>query len=833
MILNFRLQIACLLCAGALIASADEFGVDQIKVQAAIDDELHQEARDQADALLRNATNDQQRAEAAVLLGQTLFHLKEFDSLHTLAKKMLNKHSDRTGLEGLAYWDARAWFEEQKFDTALKTLEPFTLPLNQSKWAAQSFRLRSFCYMTQHQWENAEITFTAFRNQFPDHPDAKRNLLDLASLYKQLDRQAEAQPIWEELVTKHPDTSEAREAALSLAESLILSDAAKNSDRITELLTPIAETNSDFTFRARQQRAALAEKLGKPTDAIAELTKALELTPDPDIKIETSIAIARLHMQAQQTDEAIAVLDQCISQAPNEALAARALLEKAKIQLSLKSYAEAEKSFQAYLAVADEPAGKAEAESGKAWSLWFQKRYAEAATTFEKAARLATDTHTKIETRLKAGDCFYIEEKYDQALSAYNAAAVTDPQHPLAPQASFLAGLSLVQLDQIDVALPHFQMLQKLYPDSPYAQQAAVEEGRIYDRQAKWDQALAIYAAVREKTSDSELKARAMLRSAMIHYRLNQFELANALFEEILNLFPESQRAEQAFYMRGFCLLQLDKPTQALAICREFIEKYPKSQWATDVTFWAGEYHYNHADYKKAEESFASIAAGYPDHAMADDALYWAGRSASAQEQFTTALEYYSALIKTYPSSPRLKEARFAQGEVLSELGDFTRAILAFDEVIKNYPGSPLADLAWGRKGDCHFTLGANEPDRYKEARAAYQILLQSAGSSPALRLQAQYKIGRCEEKMKRPTEAVSHYTALIYSYLNHEAEPTPENILWFTRAAFSAGTVKEETEQWREAVNIYQRVIEAKIPAADEAQNRIDAIKKKYFYLF
>ncbi|MFC1468212.1 tetratricopeptide repeat protein, partial [Verrucomicrobiota bacterium] len=357
--------------------------------------------------------------------------------------------------------------------------------------------------------------------------------------------------------------------------------------------------------------------------------------------------------------------------------------------------------------------------------------------------------------------------------------------------------------------------------------------GRIYDRQAQWQKALDTYSEIEKATSENELKALAMNRSAIIYYRLNQYKKAHALFDAVVARYPESKDAEQAYYMRGFCLLHLGDSIQALETCRKFIETYPESKWATDVTFWAGEYHYNHADYKQAEASFASIAERYPEHTMAPHALYWAGRSATAQEQFTKAMEYYSALAKNYPESGRLEEARFAQGEVLSELGDFTRAILAFDEVIKNYPESYLSDLAWGRKGDCHFTLGAEETARYKEALAAYQVLLQSAGASRALRLQAQYKIGRCEEKLGHTTEALSHYTSLMYSYLNGEIEAAPENILWFTRAAFGAGALKEESEEWREAVNIYERVLEAKVPAADEARKRIDSIKQKYFYLF
>lgn len=827
--------IFSLLLAGTLTGSAAGLGGEYLKVQAAIDDELYKVARNQARRLLVNAADDAHRAESAQLLAQALFGLERFEELHQLAADTLKGHQDDAPFAALAYWDARAWFEEGQYEIALRTLNPYSVPLSAGELAASSFRLRSFCYMTQKQWKNAETTFTAFRNQFPDHPDANRNLLDLAALYQKTDRPAEAQALWNELIETQSESPEAIEATLLLAGALITANAAENETRIRELLAPLAndEATGSTAFQAFSLQAALAEKLGRTETAITELKRAREISTDPTIQTRTCISIALLYQQAGKTEASLSLLDECIAQAPDEQTAAEAVLEKAHIQLDQKKYTDAEKSYQAYLAVAQNPDGKAAATSGKAWSLWYQARYAEAAQAFEKAARAARSTNARIEARLKAGDAHFTENKFEEALTAYNAAALADPGHNLAPQASYLAGRCLSRLAREDVALLHFQQLKERYPGNPYADKAAVEIGRIYNYQADWTQALATFTELKETTSNEELKALAMNRSAMIYYRLAQFKEAYAGFDRVLQYYPESKDAEQAFYMRGFCLLHLGDADQALKICRQFIETYPESKWAAEVTFWAGEYHYNHTDYKQAETSFASIPDNFPDHSMAPHALYWAGRSASAQEQFTKALEYYGALAKNYPESGRLAEARFAQGEVLSELGDFTRAILAFDEVIKNYPENYLADLAWGRKGDCHFTLGAEEPERYQEALAAYQMLLRRASASAELRLQAQYKIGRSQEKLGRKTEALSNYTALIYSYLNDEFETTPENILWFTRAAFGAGAIEEESEAWREAVNIYARVVEAGVPAADEANKRIETIKQKHFYLF
>ena len=96
---------------------------------------------------------------------------------------------------------------------------------------------------------------------------------------------------------------------------------------------------------------------------------------------------------------------------------------------------------------------------------------------------------------------------------------------------------------------------------------------------------------------------------------------------------------------------------------------------------------------------------------------------------------------------------------------------------------------------------------------------------SKDLAWQAEYKIGRCKEKMGQSAEALEHYVNVVYGYLADATKGNPGNPLWFTRAAFSAAAIQESDEKWREAVNLYKRVIEANVPAASEAEQRIRKI--------
>lgn len=199
------------------------------------------------------------------------------------------------------------------------------------------------------------------------------------------------------------------------------------------------------------------------------------------------------------------------------------------------------------------------------------------------------------------------------------------------------------------------------------------------------------------------------------------------------------------------------------------------------------------------------------------------------QDNFLDAFTLFSRLAGDTPDSELLLQARFAQGEALTELGEFSRAILAYEEIIKTESDSLTADRARGRLADCLFTLGADEPARFTEALEMYQALSQRTGIPYELRLQALCKAARCADKTGNTDTALKHYTEAVYSAGEQTASLSPTAVLWFTRAALEAAELLERQQKPREATHLYDRIIQAEVPAADEAQKRIRRIRKQH----
>jgi TolA-binding protein len=400
--------------------------------------------------------------------------------------------------------------------------------------------------------------------------------------------------------------------------------------------------------------------------------------------------------------------------------------------------------------------------------------------------------------------------------------------------ALYQQGLALARNGNRPEALAVFGQIENEYADSGFAEKAALRAADILWAGRQWEEVLAKYTLIGQTyTNSPDTQALSEHQRGLALYRLGQYPDAQVAFERVVAEYPESEHAQQATYLRGFCLAFQGQVEEGVQTCMAFIEKYPGSEWTPEVVFWLAERHFNLGEYKEAEPLFLRIAADFEGHRLAPRALYWAGRASAAQSSYVKAVELYSEIAKNYPNSDIMPQTRFAQGDALTLLGEFSRAILAFEEIIKNYPESYLVNAAWGRKGDCQFTMGTENPARYAEAMNSYQAILDRPSAPKALKLQAEYKVGRCLEKTNVPDKAFSRYMNVVYTFGSEDIERSPESVLWFTRAAWAAAIMKEQEEAWLDAVRIYERVAEAGVPAQGDAAKRIKEIKADNWLLF
>ncbi len=824
----FRISIVLLLLAPALFAQA----FSTRPIEAALEDGLYELAEEQLWSALSIRQTAEKESDLTLLLIRALIGQQRFDDAVILATESTRLPKQ----DAFAYWRARALFDAENIEAVFQTLEKDKKLLGSGPYAPAALRLKGRSELAAGNLKAAESSFDRFQKKFPTDDDAAQNLLDLATVQLDRDRKRPAAKTMQRLLKQFPDSSLSDSVRLLLARELIADSGKaelKNAAALLEQLGTNEAALPRLRVAAWVELAAAEQRAGRSSEAAAALLKAEELTGETALRVRQKAARANLLVDEEKAQEALTLFDEAIAAAPDEQLAAKILLQKAEALLKTGQFIPAEKAFQAYLHITTDPDGEIQALAGKGWCLWEQERYEESAAAFQSSAAKCSEPDHCTTARMKAGDAFLAVRQPEAAYENYSHIFKKYATHPLAARAFYQGGVALLTAGKPEEARLHFQTLETSFPDSEFAPRAALQLAELFKNEENRKSALQEYQRIAGQYTNAAVQATALYQQGLILYDFRRFAEALEKFQTVSDTYPDSPEAPQAAYMLGFSRYMQGDIETALQICRDFIEKYPDSLRTPEVLFWLGEHAYNRGNYEEAHAAFLDIRSRFPENPLADDALFWAGNARLRQDSFLEAFTLYSRLAKEYPQSDLLARTRFAQGEALTELGEFARAILAYEEVIKTAPDDPLADPARGRLGDCLFTLGSNETTRYQEAIEAYQALYKRPAAPFELKLQSLYKTARCEDKLGRADKAFAHYMETVYEAGNHTETLSPEAVLWFTRAAFDAAAALERKERWKEAANIYERIIQAAVPAQGEASKRIEKIKLEHAEAF
>ncbi|MCX7818122.1 MAG: tetratricopeptide repeat protein [Kiritimatiellae bacterium] len=588
-----------------------------------------------------------------------------------------------------------------------------------------------------------------------------------------------------------------------------------------EVMRPLIESEegprsmraSAWLLRAKAEASA-----GRANSADAAFEEARRLAEgsgtEGDILFE--LAAYRLHMD--QLDSARELIRRGLQRHPRHRWGVELQLDLARRLRARGEAAAALEAFQAYLEMSEDPAGQAEALMGKGECLVALSRPLEAAAAFERAAVTLREPSARMAAELKRAEALAQAGRWAEALNVCEAFLRANPEHPAVGGTAVLAAECLAQLGREDEALQRLSAATT----GPFAAAARLRRARLHERRRDWDAAERAYAELLELHPSAPEARWARLGLALLHYRRADGEAALRVLEPLGGRDAADEVAERAEVLRVWCHHLLGDEAAAVGVAQQFLQRWPRSPRATEVRLWLADLNWHRGRFEAAEREYVEVADLTRGRPPGDIARYRAARAAAAAGELSRALQHFQRLAEEHPGSPVLLEARFAQGDVLAEMGRFDAAVLSFDEVIRAAPDSTLATLAWGRKGDCHFTLGAQAPARYEQALTAYRVVADREREAVDVRLQAVYKAGRCEELLGRSAAAIERYLAVVYRHLEERAAGRPGAPVWFARAAFAAAALQERAELWQEAVQIYRRVVEDGGPASADAAAQI-----------
>lgn len=800
--------------------------------QTALEDGLCELAQKQAEEVLKDESLPPVlKGEATVVLARALYGQRRFKEMAARIESIgLAWPTAQAG--ALVYWHAVAQYESGNTHAALDELRNFAGRFPGSTMLSRASRLEAWANLKEGRQAEALSVFERFDRQFGVTDEGTENLLDWGQALLATGNIPAARSILERLVTRQPELSSVQDGKLWLAKAMVLDGKWESAWNILSLMAEDSLVRVDRRALALMTLSEVNAAQTNLAAAVTSATRAVDLAPTTILKNRARALWGKWLLRQKKIAEGAELLRPVIAQMTEEPVAGELQLELASGYFDLKQYEKAAQEFQYYLETFKAQEGRQAAFKGRGLALWELQRFAEAAAMFEKAAGLVTDPVQCEPLLIKAADAYFANAQYKLAEAAYGNILAKYPTSAMSPQVLYQSAECLARQTMRREAEGRFRELVRKTPSHPLAEQALMRIAEMKDEQgpAFVQEALTAYMEVMSVYPSGVLFAEALHRHGMAAYQMGDIDVALTDFSRVVKEFPASRVAPQAYFMRGWALYMRGQEEESLKVCKAFVESYPDSEWTPGVMFWIGEYAFNHGRYADAETQFIKLTDKSPQDPLAAQSLIWAGRAAMMQKEYLRAVESLSRMTRTYPASPYMAEARFLQADALSELGEFSRAILVFDEVIEKFPNSPLVSAAWGRRGDCHFTLGATDPKRYAEAITAYRSVSRSQGTTFDLELQAEYKIGRCYEKMGKLPEAFEqYYTRVVCRYLA-EAQKDGAAALWFSNAASHAADILELEKNWKRAIKVLERVEGAQIPASADARKRIEQIRSEHW---
>ncbi len=834
---NLRLGWLALLAGvvSSLSASAAGLTPEQSSAltaaRAAIEDSLPDVALRQLDTFKSAALPAASEDEVVVLQARALTLREQYGAMRALLDGRDPKTSEWA--PAWRFWRAMARYGMGDTDAALTALDLCDQLDKRSLYAPRAARLRAACLWRAGRRDEALGAMRAFDERFGTTAEGAANLLEYGRSLAALERWREARAIFDRLVARGGDAPEIAEGRYWQGLALVREGQWDQGWNRLSILGEDQRLNADLRARAWLALSELDETRTNLEAAVRSADRAVTLAPSGELRTEGTARKAHLWLRGGDLTNGAALVRKVVTEDPHQPRAEALEFELASVYLGRGVYDRAEQEYRFCLETFTNRLSRTTALQGRAWALWRLQRFAEAMTVFQSAAAAPATTAAERETCLiKAGDAAFANQQYKLAAEAYARARQDFPASALAPQMAFQEAESVARGGNRAAAEALFRGIVRQWPDHLFAERALLRIAQGRESAGQLREALDGYADVLTMFPSGAAYPEALLRSGLVSYRLFRFADALTFLERVMREFPKAPVALQSEFMRAEALYMLGRDDAAAGACRAFVEAHPDTEWTPVALGWLGEYGWNRGQYADSERWYRQLAARFPSNALADGAVYQSGRAAMKQKEYLRAIERFTQLARDYPASPRMPEARFAQGDALTELGEFARAILIFEELIRQTSDGALAAAAWGRKGDCQFTLGNDNARRYEEAIVSYRTVARMPEASFDLKLQAEYKTGRCLEKLGRRAEAMEQYYARVVCRYLEQAEkaPDPAAAGWFTRAAFGAADLLEKDGNWRQAERILERVVEAQVPDSPQAAERVGRLRSEHW---
>ena len=408
--------------------------------------------------------------------------------------------------------------------------------------------------------------------------------------------------------------------------------------------------------------------------------------------------------------------------------------------------------------------------------------------------------------------------------------------YPDHPQQELIAGLLIDSYTTLGNYKAAIEMLNEggVFKDSATLQKVLFLQGIKSFQQGSYREATSYFKEATSKNDDRLLQTRALFWNAQAHYQYNDFEQALMLYEDFekSNFATQAEEWKSFYYNQGYAFFKLKNYPEAIEVFEKQIKQIKElardarrdlylrlgDAYFANKQYWPAMENYNkaiknnpakgsYALYQKAIsygfvgrnpqkiENLEKLIASKTRHKLVDDALFALASVQAGTGKTIEAITNYDKLLQTYPKSPYTPRALLNKGLILYNQEKLSESSALMRQLVLLYPKSAVAQQGLNTLREIAVESGsvANFSRWLKDNR------IQRFNSSELEQTAfdaAEKKF--LDNKKKQAEKLLSDYV---------KDHPSGANSL---SANFYLGEIYFEGEQWVEAIDAYQKVIDS-----------------------
>ncbi len=727
------------------------------------------------DRFLKTYPDSKNAAQADLLIGQCYFYQNK--PLEALDKfnKLQGIDSSPNIQDAVIYWIAEVYFRDNNFNKAAEYYRKVINDFPKSFYCSASLYSLGWCLFQEREFKQSIEYFKAVEEKFPKEPYAQDSSFKIIEcLYNLKEYGALKDKLKIYLKAYSRDSAKVEYLNFYLAEADYYSN---NFLKAAEEYSSLILSASDEKIKALCRLGAgwAHLKLKQYKEAGNNFLNVRFEDLDSVNQSVLLLGMALLKVESNAFSEAKDIYKKLITAASDQSIKMQAYLGYAEILYDSEEYKEAANIYKQALAEISEPVSQDiidKLQYGLSWVFFKQGLFKQAIEGFQKAAKACTDDICKLSALCQVGDAYQESGDFNKAIEIY-------------------------------------EFILNKYPDSFYGDYTQYQLGLALLKVAKYDEAVTAFKSLKAEFPESKLLDDAAYALGISLYNLNRFSEAIEVFKGIVR--PDNKDTEllqKCEYQIADCYYRLGNEKEAVEKFKALRLKYPDSKLSQEIIWWLGEYYYRNNAMAVARDYFFALIKDFPESSLIPGAYYALGASFAGESNYEQALINFKKVMEC-GKLELIGDAGISIADIYLKQGKLDLALNAYKEMLVKH--NDLAPLIYPKIGEIYY-----RQNKFDEAIISYKKCLDLVAVKQMGDIQ--FRIAEAMQAEGKGEDAVEEYLKVPYLY------PEENNLV--VKSLLRAAVIYEDKEDFKAAINIYQKLALMGVEESKYAKERADWIK-------